>query len=265
MTPYRAAIYWRFLYEQCGGMKDGAEDPTTGMRMIHRSLELLYSESVADTNQSTDLVRHLPAVIDQVLKDPNAPSCPFGTFRESLQHFARAIYQLRLDGGRCTAPGVPAGCGFYDPNRLYFDPPVSRITYKGEKIVYAAADQAYPSGIRSSFGIDFVDVELDPSSQGQPVTIEFFGTPGGEAEFGIEIWSLVDSGIPGGSQKRLSMVTTPGQLAETTTDGHLFYTIPEIDTRVANRLALIITRLDSEEDSDPVGAYTIVLQPNPEP
>jgi hypothetical protein len=76
------------------------------------------------------------------------------------------------------------------------------------------------------------------------------------------IWKLIDSGISGGSQKRLYPVAAPEQLTEQTSDDKLLYEIPEIDTGVANSLGLIITRLDSEEASDPVGAYTIALQPS---
>ncbi|MGD9047226.1 MAG: hypothetical protein PVF77_04185, partial [Anaerolineae bacterium] len=65
MTPYRAAIYWRFLYEQCGGMVNGTEDPRAGMRIIRRSLEVLYSGTQVDIRGSSDLVRYLPTVIDQ--------------------------------------------------------------------------------------------------------------------------------------------------------------------------------------------------------
>jgi hypothetical protein len=272
MIPYYAAIYWRFLYEQCDGMADGTENPRAGMRIIRRALEELYSGAQVDIGGSSDLVHHLPAVIDQALAGPEAPDCPFQTFRESLQHFARAIYQLRLDGGRCTVPGLPtatqtgtpagaaAGCSFYDPNHLYFDPPVSELTYRGAQVLFAAADQPYPHGIGSSYGIDLVDVVLDPSTQGQPLTIEISGAPGADTDFSVEIWRIMDSGASGGAEKRLSPVGAPEQLNAQTTDGRLVYTIPEIDTGLANRLGLIITRLDSDEASDPVGAYTITLQ-----
>jgi hypothetical protein len=260
MTPYRAALFWRFLYEQCGGMENGTEHPRTGMRLIRQILEALYSKTVTDMSQSMGLTQVLPAIVDQVLNGPEAPLCPFETFRESLRHFARAIYQLRLDGGRCTEPDVPAGCGLYDPNHLYVDPPVSTVTYRGEQMVFAAPDQGYPSGIKSSFGIDFVDIELDPSAQGQSLTIEFYGAPEGSAEFGVEIWRLVDPEALGGSSKRPAAVGPPEQLVGTTAEGHLLYAIPEIDTGRVNRLGLIITRLDSEEKLDPVGEYTIVLR-----
>ena len=264
MSPYYTAIYWRFLYEKCGGMENGVEYPIAGLRIVRASLEALYSGAQVDIAQSDDLVRGLPTVMDQALQSPEGSLCPFQTYREGLQHFARAIYQLHLDGGRCTAPGTPTGCGLYDPNHLYVDPPVSSVTYRGEQMVFAAPDQGYQSGIKSSFGIDFVDIELDPSAQGQPLTIEFYGAPEGSAVFGVEIWRLVDPDTRGGSSMRPVAVGPPEPLAGTTAEGHLLYAIPAIDTSRVNRLALIITRLDSEEDSDPIGAYTIVLQPNPE-
>jgi hypothetical protein len=262
MTPYHAAIYWRFLYEQCGGMENGTEDPAAGMRVVREALEVLYSEAIVDTRSSTDLVGTLPAVMDQVLSGREAALCPFETFRESIQQFARAIYGLRLEGGRCTAPGTPTGCGFYDPNSLYFNPPVSTITYRGERVTFAAEDQPYPRGIKSSYGIDFVDVVPDPGTQGQSLTIEFSGAPGGNTEFSVEIWKLMDSGTPDSPSKGMLQVVGPPQLTRKATDGRSFYTISGIDTGIYNRLGLIITRLDSEEDSDPIGTYTIVLHPN---
>jgi hypothetical protein len=42
-------------------------------------------------------------------------------------------------------------------------------------------------------------------------------------------------------------------------DAHA-YAIPQIDTTTYNRLAIIVTRVDGEENSDPVGAYTMVVQ-----
>ena len=45
-------------------------------------------------------------------------------------------------------------------------------------------------------------------------------------------------------------------------DGHRSVTFQHIDTDRWNRLALIITRLDSAEDVDPHGTYTLVLEPS---
>ncbi len=255
LFPYRAALYWRFLYEQCGGMhsqtRDGVEDPTSGMQVIRRTLTVLFSGDVVDITSSAALVENLPELMDRALEGSH---CPFETHTESLIAFARSIYALRLDGGRCTEQGSPASCGFYDPHNLYHDPTIDTITYAG-------ADLEHRDGIRSSFGMDFVDVKLDPAADGQPLTLQVRGAPGANAAFNVEIWKLMDSG----GETKPRRVTGPSSGAEMVTrtnfDGQLIYEIPAIDVRAYNRLGLIITRIDAQESVDPFGEYTIVLKP----
>jgi hypothetical protein len=255
LRPYYAAIYFRFLYERCGGMRDGVEDPAAGMRVIHRTLAALYARDVVNI-RSGDLVAALPRVMDRALE---GSTCPFRTYEESLVEFARTVYALRLEGGRCTATGDPAGCGFYDPNDLYRNPPLDTIAYAGTAVTYAAADQLFPAGIRSSFGIDLVDVALDPAADGRPLTIEFYGAPGAGAVFHVQLWKLIDPGGGARPQRIPSQVAAPEVLATTNANGRLTYTIPALDTTAYNRLGLIITRIDAHENSDPIGEYTIVL------
>jgi len=257
MNPYAAAIYWRFLYEQCGGMQDGVEDPPAGMEVIRRTLTTLYAGEVVDIRPSSDLVGGLPRIMDRVLA---ASPCPFKTHAESLTAFARAIYVLRLEGGRCQEPGTPAGCGFFDPHRLYHDPPISTIIYAGVAITYTTADQQYPAGVKSSFGIEFVEVALDRATDGQPLTLEFWGVPGADAEFSVQLWRLRDLGEGTRPQRIPDQAAAPEVLTEVNADGHLLYAVPEINTADTNRLGLIIMRLDTRESSDPVGEYTIMLR-----
>ncbi len=257
INPYHAALYWRFLYEQCGGMRDAVEDPTAGMQVIQRTLMALYSKDIVDILSSSDLVKGLPVIMHQVFAD--ASLCPFQDYEDSLTQFARAIYGLRLDGGRCTEPGTPAGCGLYDPHNLYHDPRVDTITYTGTTITYDGTDQLYPPGIRSSFGMDFVDVILDPVVDGQPLALEFYGAPGAAAEFNVQMWKLIASAEHARPRRVGADITGTETLTRANPDGRLFYVIAEIDTGEYNRLGLIITRVDAEEDSDPIGEYTIVL------
>ena len=251
MSPYYAGIYWRFLYEQCGGMKDGIEDPAAGMQVISHTLSALYSKDVVDISSSTDLIENLPSIMDHALTNA---SCPFQTYEDSLVHFARAIYGLRLDGGRCTGSGTPAGRGLHDPNSLYIDSPLSTITYTG-------AEQKYSGWIWSSFGMDFVDVTLDPSTDGQSLTIEFYGAPGADAEFSVEIYKLIGSGPDAKPQRIPAQMTAPETLTSANAEGHRFYTIPAIDTSHTNRLGLIITRTDAKQSSDWFGEFTLRLHP----
>jgi hypothetical protein len=253
MNPYHAAIYWRFLYEQCGGLSDDAEDPAAGLDIIRRALAALYSEEIVDISASTDLVGKLPEVMDQALAQA---SCPFKTHQESLNAFARAIYALRLESGRCIRPGTPAGCGLYDPNNLYDAPPAGIIAYSGASIAYDARQQRFPAGVQSSYGMDFVDVILDPAGNGGALTLEFYGAPEAAAEFSVQLWKLNES--PAGL---IPYTNAAEMLTERNADGHLIITIPAIDTTEFNRLGLIITRVDADEDLDQVGEYTIALEP----
>lgn len=251
MDPYRGAFYWRFLYESCGGMNQGVEEPATGMQVIREVLVALYSGEVVDIRTSTDLVEELPAVMDLALS--RSPNCPFRSFRESLNGFARAVYALRLSGGRCTAPGLPAGCGLYDPNALYREPLASGISYQGEELVYAHSDQPFPAGIAGSYGFDFLEVDLELGSGALVVELTADRSEG--TEFSVQMVRLVES--EGGPVA----VSAPVVLAQNAATYRLTTVVPATVTGEFNRLGLIITRLDSGESVDPVGAYTLVVRP----
>jgi hypothetical protein len=251
MNVYHAAAYWRFLYEQCGGVTDGIEDPAAGMLVIQRALMALYAGEIVDIDASTDLVERMPEIMDQALA---GSSCAFRTYRDSLLAFSRAIYALRLEGGRCSGPGSTPGCGFYDPENLFHNPAVSTLTYRGEEINYSAADQPHPSGIPSSFGMDLVEVTLDEAAKGEPLTIELYGAPGSDATFHVQLVQLAGQSVA-------AQLAAPRAEAWTGPDGQSVHAIPEIDTAEHNRLGLIITRVDASESSDPNGAYTLVLHP----
>jgi hypothetical protein len=253
LSPYRATIYWRFLYEQCGGLAGDFEDPATGMAVIRHALITLYSRQIVDITTSTDLVGNLPAIMDRALAQ--TATCPFSNYEQSLLHFAQALYALRLAGGRCVRPGFPAGCGFYDPHKLYARPAVDVINYDGTPVIFGAADQMYPAGIRSSFGIDFIEVVLSPSAHGRSLTVEFDAAPGSASEFRLCLWKLRQPSTGGESVP----VAPPEILTETSTDGHVIYTIPAIDISQNNRLGFIITRVDAAESEDRIGMYTIRL------
>lgn len=250
MNPYHAAAYWRFLYEQCGGLQAGVEDPAAGMVVIRQVLVTLYGGDIVNIEASTDLVSKMPAIMDEALR---GSSCPFGTYQESLLASARAIYALRLDGGRCQEPGLPAGCGFYDPETLYHKPGASTLTYRGEEIVYSASEQLYPAGIPSSFGMDLVEVELDAAANGTSLTIKVYGTPGSAAVFNVQLLRLTDEILAAQS-------TAPEAVARIGPERPFVHVIPQIDTTEYNRLSLVITRVDAEERLDGDGAYTIVLR-----
>jgi hypothetical protein len=220
------------------------------MVAIRRALTILYSGDVVDISRSTDLVGALPEIMDRAL---SGSACSFDTYAESLAAFTRALYALRLEDGRCEVPGGPAGCGFYDPYDLYFGPPVSTVTLAG-------ADGQHAGEIPSSFGADFVDLILPPDAHGRPLTLEIEPAPGSAAAFSVQVWALKDRGDGLEPQPVPTPTATPKILETTRPGDRASYAIPAIDTAESDRLGMIITRVDTNERSDPVGAYTIFMR-----
>ena len=237
MDAYSPAVYWRFLYERCGGMQ-----------VVREALTTLYSGEVVDIQTSTDVVANLSLVMDRALA---GASCPFTTYRESLNAFARALYALHVEGGRCVSLGQPGLCGFYDPNHKYNGPTINQLTYTGTPLIYNVAEQPYPAGIPSSFGIDYVEIELNQAADAQALTLDIYGIPGAAAVFDVQVWQLV---VDGG-ERLLPIGDTVTLTANS--DGRLIHTFPASSNRAAQRLAVIITRVDAQETLDPVGAYTL--------
>jgi hypothetical protein len=247
-------------------MRDGVEDPSAGMRVISATLAALYSQGIVDVDSPANPIDSLPGIMDRALA--RATLCPFRTYADSLAHFARAICALRLDGGRCTAPGVPAGCGLYDPNDLYRNPSRRVLAYVGMR-QGAGDDHTYIPGLReyrfrneSSFGMKLVYVSLHPTAYEHSLTLGFYGPPEADAEFRVAIWKLIDSASGSRPERIPEHAEAPDVSSSVSADGHLFYIIPTIDTAQYNRLALTITRVDADESSDPAGQYTIRLQPD---
>jgi hypothetical protein len=237
VDPYYAAFYWRFLYEQCGGMG-----------IVRRALTALYAGEIVDIGSSSDLVGVTPEVLDRAFA---GSSCPFQGYEESLSAFSRAIYALRIEGGRCVDAGTPSGCGFYDPHGVYAAPSVHTIRYTG-------ATQEVEFETTGGVGTDLIDVILDPTAEGQSLVLEFHTA----AKLEVQLLFLIDNGE--GMRLRETFVEEDvAELpAERTPDGYLRHTIPEIRTAASNRLGLIVTRFGGEEPLNSVGRYTILLRPD---
>ena len=249
---YNGAAYWRFLYEQCAVSNRGVEDPAAGMEVIRRVLAALYAREAAQELTPDGFVRAFPGIIDEALQ---GSSCPVQSHEETLTAFARAVYALRLEGGRCTGETLGReGCGFYDPSGLYPRPPADTVRFAGHTLTVSSAQQSYPAGIPSSYGIDLVEVVLEGAAHGQSLTVELHGSPAGSAEFRLEVWQVMAAG------RRLLPAALAPEAAVSRPDGSLSFSLPELDLARYNRLGLIITRVDGGERLDPVGSYTLVLR-----
>jgi hypothetical protein len=225
---YDAALYWRFLYEQY---------QDTGV--IRVALEEMAR------GYDADIVGAMDDVMDKALARLDGP---FHSFEESLTAFARANFALRLENGRCTDAELGDCRGrYYDPNHAYLKPRLAAEShYDGSPLLLEGA-------IPSSYGMDFVEVSLDPNVHSQALAIRFQGE-GHSARFNVQIWKLK------AEEGNLWATTPQPEVIPANADqGHVLV-ISRIDTRTYDRLALIITRLDSDETADPVGEYQITLE-----
>jgi hypothetical protein len=230
-NKYDAALYWRFLY---GQFKD--------MGVIRASLEemTLYYDP--------DDVAAMKKVLDAAFIRFDGP---FQSFEESLVAFARANYALRLENGRCVETSfLECAGGYYDPKWVYVDPPLEVALH------YYGALEAYRGAIPSSYGMDFVELALGRPAHGKPLRIRFEGESA-VSRFSVQVWKL-RSGL-----RAPRAITLKPETVAREPDGGQVYVIPSVDTMAYDRLALIITRLDPDETDDPIGGYTITVNPSP--
>ncbi len=226
---YDAAVYWRFVYEQYGSME-----------YVRAALEEM------PRCVSAGAVNGTKCAMDAAFARVDGP---FSSFGDSLIAFSRANYALRLETGRCTNPEL-AECGgrYYDPAGMYTDPRL------GAKLDYDGTELSYDDAITTSYGMDFIEVKLERAVHGQPLSIKVQGE-GTAARFNVQVWQLG----PGYAKPR--PVTPAPESAAQNQDGAHVTVIPQVDTIKANRLALIITRLDPDEAADPIGHYRVTLGP----
>lgn len=244
--PYHTSIYWRFLYERCGGIQNGVENPRTGMRVIRNILETLYTGEIADINFSADAAGALPRIVDAALEI--TPSCPFRTHEESLVQFARAIYMLRMEDGRCPSGGNPSGCGFFDPYRLYTSP-------HAENTLAGAGSTLINGSISTSYGIDLLELALDPSARGKSLKLILRATSTPQDQFQVELFGI-QTYQGDAALKRYS--TQDGPLGSAQTEnGQLVIEIPSLDLEAFNGLGVTILRTDPYESTGSPGNYSI--------
>jgi hypothetical protein len=239
ISKYDAALYWRFLYEQSGDM-----------RVIRAALEEMACR------HQPDIVPTMGEVMDASLARAGGP---LKTYEQSLVAFAQANYALRLEDGRCTVPGQP-GCEgrHYDPHNMYTDPPVeAELDYDGGTLTYTGA-------LPASFGMDFVEVDLDRGLSGQSlqITVRSDG-----ARLDVRVWRLGGGGgtqadsrlakLGGGGTRPRALTLQPEQTTRGE-DGLYTFSIFRLEPAKNDRLALVITRLDANED-DMAGSYTVTL------
>jgi hypothetical protein len=228
ISKYDLALYWRFLYEQYGDMA-----------VIRVALDEMAR------NYQPDLLETMAPAMDATFKRLGGP---FQGFEESLSGFSRANYALRLENGRCVEPDL-ANCRgrYYDPHNHYISPPLeTELTFDGTPASHSGT-------IPASYGMDFLEVNLDAEARELPLVIRF-QSDRTDARFQVQIWRLA----PG--KLRPVAITLEPEIVSPDADGNVAHTISRHDIAECVCLALIITRLDSGEATDHVGRYAITLQ-----
>ena len=95
---------------------------------------------------------------------------------------------------------------------------------------------------------------LDPAVQGKPLTVQIQGE-GANARFEVQVWRLQS-----GALQPRAVSAEPETVPQFDPDsGKHEYTIASVETTEYDQLALIITRLDPDEEADPVGNYHLTL------
>lgn len=246
-VPYHFAIYWRFLYESCGGIKNGIEDPVTGMTVIRHTLETLYGRKIVNIDASTAVTQALPRILDVALKD--TPSCAFHSYDESLIHFSRAIFLLRLEDGRCPTSDSSTYCGFYDPRKLYLTPPAEDF------LVQAGSTTQINGSVSASYGIDLIELELDPSAEGKTLKLIFKNISEPEDKFNLEVWEI--KRLQNGAETKIYSAHSDKPRSTRIENGFLTMEIDNLSVNEFNGLGLIITGINPYENRDGSGRYLI--------
>jgi hypothetical protein len=240
MRPYHAAMYWRFLYESCGGLQGGLEAPSQGMALVRSILETLYSGQVVDIQASNDLVTGIASVMDKALA---GSKCPFQSYADSLQAFSGYLYSLRMETIRCQ------DCRHQDFEGLYKPP-------RAEEIHLSAEGSMYADRVESSYGMDFIEIGLNENEQAVPLKIEF-SAQGQDSRFAVQLWKLRKAdGEPVPPTPLAAPVPTQAESGVS-----LAYELDGVEAAQLERLALVITRLDALDKATLEGSYTLAFVP----
>jgi hypothetical protein len=248
--PYHLAVYWRFLYEHCGGLVNGTEDPAAGMQIIRHVLEILYEGKVVDIKSSSEAAGALPKIVDRALQETS--SCEFRTYQESLLRFSEAVYLLRLQNGRCTTAMEDLGCGFFDPQHLYPTPNAEIHS------IPPNADTSIQSAIPSSYGIDLLELQLDAPLNHKSLGIFFESVSGThpQAEFCMEVWQIQTRRNSSESGSVSVPVGEPRSIC--TEAGSAVLEIDLVNTDETTGIGIVITRVDSHEHLS-AGQYSLQI------
>jgi hypothetical protein len=107
--------------------------------------------------------------------------------------------------------------------------------------------------------MDFVEIQLSKNVQ-QALSIELHTDPAEAAGFDVQVIYLVERGSGMGARLEQAAGFPLQRLERQAPGGPLSMVVPSVDQTRFNRLGVIITRVDGNEELDSVGAYTLVVK-----
>jgi len=220
------------------------------MEVIRLTLETLYKGEVVNVSSSEDVTTALPRIVDAALQV--TPTCPFHTYDESLIHFARAIYLLRLKDGRCSTSNQSTYCGFYDPQRLYQSPPAE------DYLIQTDSTTQINGSIATNYGIDLIELGLDPSAEGKALKLSFKNISDPESKFNVQLWKVKTLQSEAEPESYSAQMGEPESIQ--TENGYLTIEIDNLNVNEVSKLGLIITRTDSFESKEGTGGYFLQVR-----
>jgi len=122
------------------------------------------------------------------------------------------------------------------------------------ELAYDGSTNTYSGAIPTSYGMDFVEIQVDSSIQDPSLAIQFKGVEA-VARFNVQVWKLVS-----GETAPRAAAPAP-EMMKQNSDGVYTLVLSQGDATAYDRLALIITRLDPHETADVSGSYQILLAP----
>lgn len=247
-NPYHTALYWRFLYERCGGLNDGNDTPGTGMAVMRNILETLYQGQVVDIDSSSDVVSALPAIVDIALQ--SSPACEFSTYEESVLAFSEAIFRLRVQNGGSSLHGQHQGGEFFDPDHLYPVPNAEKLSIEVEN------GDVVQGSIPSSYGVDLMEIDLGTEAKNRSLELTLASADGTQEEFCIQVWQIHAPHNVADTDGAAILLDDPGLVC--TDDGRATLEIAPVDAGTVNDLGIAITRMDAHEAAD-TGNYMLSI------
>ncbi len=240
LSPYEMVVYWRFLYNNCQPAIGESDNFDQGLGIIRQTLETLYTDHEILDDSLDNVPLDFAKLMDRVFA--NSQLCKYTTYRESLASFARSLYALRYEEQDCSGMNEAGECLEEATTPA---PPAIELVYTGEPLTIE-------DRISSSYGMDFYEISL-PDVDPEAVQLDFICLTGDVAAYQVELITL-------SSQIQVGDALVPSRLSREAAAGvPIRATTPYPEDENITKLGVVITRVDPNENADPIGGYRLTI------